>query len=75
MTTSQAACAEQAALEKTMLFDGFLGVAGTGGIETAVTGHHGTDGVAVNLDQSERDATHGMTGVRGHVSGFLRPIL
>lgn len=51
MATSEAARTEQASLEKTMLFDGFLGVAGTGGIETAVTGHQGTDSVAVNLDQ------------------------
>ena len=70
MATSEAARTEQASLEKTMLFDGFLGVAGTGGIETAVTGHHRTDGVAVNLDQSECDITHWMTGVQRCVSDF-----
>src|SRR5690554_5242299 len=66
MTAGQTPGAEQTALEKTMLFDGFLGIAGTGRVETTMTGHQRADSVTVNLDQSEREATHWMMGVRNH---------
>src|SRR5690606_41163763 len=77
MTAGQASRTEQTALEKTMLFDGFLGIAGTGWIETTMTGHQRADSVAVNLDQSERDTTHWMTGVRncGNDDTCQRPCL
>lgn len=64
MATAQATGAEQTALEQAMLFDGFLGITGAAWVETAMIGHQRTDSVAVNLDQSERDSTHGMTGVQ-----------
>ena len=45
MTAPQAPGTQRNAFEQTMLFYGFLGVAGTGGIETAMAGHQRTDSV------------------------------
>ena len=42
-----------------MGFDGLERVAGAAWIETAVTGHHGTDGVLVDPDRSDGQFTHG----------------
>src|SRR5690606_23134770 len=71
MTTGQAPCTEQTTPEQAMFFDGFLGIAGTGWVETTMTGHQRTDSVTVNLDQSEREITHWMTGVRNCWSGGI----
>src|SRR5690606_25084377 len=69
MTAGQSAQAQPAATQDTMLFDGFLGVAGAGRIETTVTGHQGTDGVAVEPDRCNDQLTHPRTVAHGNRPG------
>jgi len=47
-----------------MPFDGFLGVAGTTGIETAVRSEQGTDTVSVESDECLQDDAHCLITVR-----------
>lgn len=58
MTAAQPAHGQPATMHDAMLFYGFMGVAGTTGIETAMTGHQWADGVTVKLDRSEDQFTH-----------------
>lgn len=74
MATAQTLCTKQAALEKTMLFNGFLGIAGTGRVETAMAGHQRADSVAIHLDHSECEVTHWMLGVRNGVNVAAYPL-
>ena len=72
VTAPQAPGTQRNTLKQTMFFNGFLGIAGTGGIETAMAGHQWTDSVAVNFYQSECEITHWMMGVQKCVSDSLQ---
>ena len=51
MAAAQATQGQPATTQEAMVFDGFLRVAGTAGVEATVIGHQRADGVAVKLDQ------------------------
>ena len=58
MTAAKPTCSQPAAANKTMLFNGFIRVAGAAWIEATVICHHRTDGKAVELDRHEGQFTH-----------------
>ena len=58
MTAAKPTCSQPAAANKTMLFNGFIRVAGAAWIEATVICHHRADGIAVELDRHEGQFTH-----------------